>query len=293
MLNTRRPAVAGLFYPSDQDQLFESIHRSFTHTIGPGRFPLRDRSVVKTNRIECVLAPHAGYDYSGPVAAHTYQLAHDFFLSNKGKKCTVFILGPNHYGIGSAVSVSPHKYWSTPLGIVEVDNSTAKKLIEKSSILDLEEIAHSKEHSIEVQLPFLQTVIPSEVQARFIPISMMLQDIETSKELAEVIVGIMQDSDQSFLVVGSSDLTHYESQEQASFKDRKLLQTVQDLELSAFYNVVERLGVTACGYGPIAVVMQISKLLGRRFGEVLKYATSGDITGEKFSVVGYSAVHFV
>lgn len=285
--------VAGIFYPDDQDELFETIHGCFTHSIGPGRFPQRDNSTSKTDRVECVLVPHAGFNYSGPVAAHSYQLAHDFFISNKGKKCTVFVLGPNHYGIGSGVSISPHRYWSTPLGILEVDNFTARKMTQNSTVLDIDEIAHSKEHSIEVQLPFLQAVLPTGIRARFIPISMMLQDIDTSQELAENIISVMQDSNQSFLVVGSSDLTHYEPQNRASLKDQKVLEAVHNIEVSAFYNVVERLGVTACGYGAIATVMQISKLLGRRRGEVLRYATSGDITGEKSSVVGYSAVRFV
>ena len=285
--------VSGTFYPDDQDELLETIHSCFTNSIGPGRFPQRDNGGSKTDRVECVLVPHAGFKYSGPIAAHSYQLAHDFFISNEGKKCTAIILGPNHYGIGSGLSISPHRYWSTPLGILEVDNTTAKKMTQNSSSLDMDDIAHSKEHSIEVQLPFLQAVLPSDIRARFIPISIMLQDIDTSMELAERIVRVMQDSNQSFLVVGSSDLTHYESQNQASFKDRKVLEAVHNLDVTSFSNAIERFGVTACGYGPIATVMQISKLLGRRRGEVLRYATSGDITGEKSSVVGYSAVHFV
>lgn len=285
--------VAGLFYPDDPDRLFESIHRCFTHSVGPGRFPLPDDDVEETHRIECIVAPHAGYDYSGPVAAHSYQLAHDFFAANADGKNMVFILGPNHHGIGSAVSLSPHKYWSTPLGLVEVDAILTQRLVKKSSVLDIDEFAHSREHSIEVQLPFLQSILPPDCKIRFVPISVMMQDIETSKELAEDIFNVVQDSEQSFLIVASSDLTHYESQQQASIKDQNLLEPVKNLDLLSFYNVVERFGITACGYGPIAAVMQLSKLLGRKRGRVLKYATSGDVTGENSSVVGYSAVHFV
>lgn len=289
----RQPAVAGLFYPENQDRLFESIRRCFTHSLGPGRFPGVNTKSDSTDRVECLVAPHAGYDFSGPIAAHAYQVVHDFLCSNKERETTVFIIGPNHYAIGSAVSVAPHKYWSTPLGDIEVNVSIANRMVKESKILDMDEFSHSREHSIEVQLPFLQAMVSSDSTVRIIPICMMLQDIKTSNQLAKEILATIRKSVNSILIIASSDLTHYEPQGQALSKDRKLLEAIQKLDLLSFYNVIERLDLTACGYGPISVVMQISKAVGKESGCLLKYATSGDVTGEDDSVVGYSSVRFV
>jgi AmmeMemoRadiSam system protein B len=245
-------------------------------------------------RVECLIVPHAGYLYSGPVAAHSYQVAHNFFQHFKDKdQINVVILGPNHYGVGSGVSVSPASYWETPLGKIRVNSEMATAITQKSNIIDVDEISHSREHSIEVQIPFLQAVSSSIRGAiLFLPISLMLQDIETTTAVAEELVKIIQVSDDPFLIIGSSDLTHYEDQESASLKDKKLLEEVQKMNPGSFYNSLARLKVSACGYGAISTVMQVSKLVGKKEGKLLKYATSGDTSGVRSSVVGYSSVHF-
>jgi MEMO1 family protein len=288
----RPPAVAGMFYPSGADELFEAVHRSFTHPLGPGKFPQKGTK-IQTSRVECLIVPHAGYEYSGPVAAHSYNVAWSFFTQNADKPVTVFIFGPNHYGIGSGVAVSPSEFWGTPLGEVKVDTELSKRIAKSTDIIDLDGIAHSREHSIEVQLPFLQVVSEMKKDLSIVPISFMLQDYETTKQVAEAVSEVVEDEKRPFLILGSSDLTHYEPQKQASVKDLKLLSKAQEMDTPAFYTVLEREDVTSCGYGAIATAMEIAKKDGKKQGKLLKYATSGDVTGDKSSVVGYPSVHFV
>ena len=291
---TRFPAVAGLFYPLDKDDLFESIHRCFTNHLGPGSFPQSgDFGRIETNRVECLIVPHAGYEFSGPVAAHSYYVANSFFQSSSEDAATVIILGPNHYGIGSGVALSRADRWMTPLGNAKVNSDISKKLTKMCDILDFDDLSHSKEHSIEVQLPFLQSVSRNKQNWSIVPISMMLQDIDTSKELAKAIFKLVNSSTGNFLLIASSDFTHYERQEEARKKDLKLLEQIKNLDLSSFYSVLERLSVTACGYGAMATLMQVAKDLGRQEGVILKYSTSGDVTNDMSSVVGYSSVRFI
>jgi MEMO1 family protein len=280
-----------MFYPSSADELFEAVHRSFTSPIGPGKFPHKSES-VQTSNVECLIVPHAGYEFSGPVAAHSYNIAWSFFFQNKGKPVTAFIFGPNHYGMGSGVAASPSEFWNTPLGDVKVDMELTKSLARSSDIIDLDGLAHSREHSIEVQIPFLQVVSEMKKDLSIVPISFMLQDIETTKQVAEAVSEVIKKEQRSFLVLGSSDLTHYEPHKQASAKDLKLLAKVEQMDTRAFYTVLERENISSCGYGAIATSMEVAKRNGRKQGKLLKYATSGDTSGNMSSVVGYPSVHF-
>lgn len=286
----REPAVAGMFYPSDPEILFESIHRCFTHSLGPGRFPTKRSGPSK--RVECLVVPHAGYEYSGPIAAHSYNVAFDIFCESKGT-LNVIILGPNHYGIGSGLAISSADGWKTPSGVIDVNKELRRSLCNSCEIVDVNDGAHSREHSIEVQLPFLQAISRNSTGWSFLPVSMMLQDIETAIELGDAITKIISESPGRFLVIASSDLTHYESQVQAKLKDENLLDQVKKVDLTGFYTVLERSSVSACGYGPIAAVLHIASSLGKSAAAVLKYATSGDVTGDYSSVVGYPSVRFV
>lgn len=296
-LSIRQPAVAGQFYPSEKDELYELIHRSFTSSIGPGKFPSPSisQSIEEISTVECFIVPHAGYIYSGPVAAHSYKVAFDFFQKFKGEeRIIVFIFGPNHYGIGSGVALSGATKWRTPLGDVALASDHVKILASDSRIMDIDDIAHSREHSIEVQVPFLQATAGSLIEkVSIIPICLMLQDIDTAVEVGGEVFSLIEQMKSPVLVIGSSDFTHYEPHEKASLKDHALLEEVTKLQIPTFYNVLERRNVTACGYGAIATVMHISHKLGKRRGLLLKYATSGDTSGDKSSVVGYSAVHFL
>ncbi|MFI5421876.1 MAG: AmmeMemoRadiSam system protein B, partial [Nitrososphaerales archaeon] len=150
-----------------------------------------------------------------------------------------------------------------------------------------------RDHSIEVQIPFVQAMAGALTERlSIIPISLMLQDLQTTTEIANSLVNVLQKNNGPFLILGSSDLTHYETQKSASKKDRKLLDDALKLDPPSFYKTLQRLNVTACGYGAISVVMQVSKALSKKTGSLLKYATSGDSSGDTSSVVGYSSVHY-
>ncbi len=299
---TRTPAVAGSFYPAERDRLFEEIHRCFTHSLGPGFFPSAARvggideeaQKVSTHSTRCLIVPHAGYMYSGPVAAHSYLQVSNFIASSPSEEFVAIVLGPNHYGLGSGVALSRNEAWETPLGTVQVSREISKQMLDSSSIVDIDDLAHLREHSIEVQIPFLQALATQQKRTfKLLPICLMLQDRETAQQVSESILSILRKKDgPSCLVLGSSDLTHYEAQRNANTKDRKLLSAVEKLDVLEFYKVLERENVTACGYGAIASVMYIAIGLGMKKGSVLKYATSGDVTGDESSVVGYSAVEF-
>ncbi len=280
-MHVRRAAVAGQFYPSDIRELRDAIESCFLHRLGPGRLP---PSEYEKKESTVLVSPHAGYQYSGPVAAHTYLHA-----SSVRKPESIVIIGPNHYGIGSGISSSKNCEWETPLGRVRVDDILAEKISELSGIVDFDEQSHRYEHSIEVQLPFIQYIYGNSV--KFVPICIAFQDIDTARTLGEAVADAIKGT--MSVVVASSDLTHYEPHETAKIKDMELLKVVEKLDVSAFYGVLHRLNVTACGYGAIASAMVVAKKLGFSRAEVLKYATSGEITQDLSSVVGYPSVRFV
>ncbi len=292
----RPPAVAGLFYPLEKEELRGSIRQSFLGELGPGSYSERQvQASASSQSIECFIVPHAGYTYSGQVAAHTYFKARELL---RGTECklTVIVLGPNHYGIGSGIALSPNTSWRTPLGDLEVNKSLSREISEKSGIVDFDAVSHSREHSIEVQLPFIQEVLSARRRVSFVPICLMLQDLETAREVADAIfsaLGHIQESRDQIFILASSDLTHYEPHDKAVLKDRKLLSLVESMDLLEYYSFLQRNNVSACGYGAIAAGMLLAGRFGKKRGKVLKYATSGDVTGDKSSVVGYSAVHFV
>lgn len=279
-MKLRRPAVAGTFYPLGCSELKTSIEESFLHRIGPGRKP--PSSEVINERVALV-SPHAGYMYSGPVAAHGY-----YACSYLERIELAVIAGPNHHGIGSGVATFREGAWQTPLGRVEVDSDSAKRLVELSGIVDFDESAHAYEHSIEVQIPFLQYIYGNKF--KILPISMMLQDLSTAVEVGRAIANCVRDK--KCLLIASSDFTHYEEQEVASKKDYEAIKAILQMDVSGVYDTIERLDLTMCGYGPVAMVITAAKEMSITGGRLLKYATSGDITGDYSSVVGYASILF-
>jgi len=275
-LKVRRPAQAGSFYPSERPALVSQLEKCFLHKLGPGILPkLQERG---ERRIISAVSPHAGYMYSGPVAANLY-----LALASDGVPSTVVILGPNHYGIGTGVSAMVEGVWQTPLGEVEIDSAVAKKICKNSDIIDLDDSAHINEHSIEVQLPFLQYVYGNRF--KFVPISMMMQDIQTSRNVGE---SIAKSTDkENVLIIASSDLSHYEPQKQAERKDRLAMNAILKLDEEELQRVVELENMSMCGYGPVSSAIITGKLLGARDAKIVSYQTSGDITGHYGQVVGY------
>lgn len=290
----RHPAVAGTFYPDKKDSLFEEIHRAFTSELGPGTFPSKSEKSASTLP-GCFVVPHAGYMYSGPIAAHSYFRMAAMISSSRDRSVIAIIIGPNHYGVGSGIALSKSETWETPLGLVKVNHEISKKIMKESSnIIDIDSESHSREHSIEVQIPFLQTISAlRKVELEIVPICLMLQDRESAEQVSKSILRVIEGNPSKFLMVASSDLTHYEPEEAARTNDMKLIEAIKRTNVVEFYKVLERYNVSACGYGAIATVMYVAKGLGKKEGKLLKYATSGGTTGDRSSVVGYSAVEFV
>ena len=279
--NRRAPAVAGVFYPSAADELNQLIELSFKERrFGPGDLP--PSKELSRRRIYGIISPHAGYIYSGAVAANGY------YETSSMNFDRVVIIGPNHYGIGTGLATVRDGIWETPLGQVEIDTELASRISENSGILDFDDLAHSRDHCLEVQLPFLQYI--KKNQFKLVPIIMIMQDKVTASEIGESIA----DSTRALnaLLIASSDFTHYEPNSEAHRKDRELIEAILSLDISIFYTTLERLNVSACGYGAIASIMTAAKALGATKGELLRYATSGDMIGDTNNVVGYESIIF-
>lgn len=278
-MRRRKSAVAGLFYPSSSDRLKEKIEECFLHELGPKKLPPKEETV----KVIGTVSPHAGYEYSGPVAAHGF-----YELSSLDQVEVFVILGPNHYGFGSGVAAPLSDEWETPLGTVPIDVYLARRLMVTSKFVDMDDAAHWREHSIEVQIPFLQHSIRGTFKV--LPISMALQDVGTAIEVGDALYKILKDV--NAVLIASSDFTHYEPHEEAKKKDMRAIEAILSMDVSELYRVIERYDISMCGYGPVAVVMTAAKQLGAREAKLLKYATSGDVTGDYSSVVGYGSIAF-
>jgi len=274
----RKPAVSGLFYPAHFEELQNDIKSLFLNSrFGPGALP----PSKKGGRIYGIVVPHAGYSYSGAIAANA------FYQISSLNFDTVVIIGPNHYGIGCNIATVKDGAWKTPLGSIRVDAELADKLLENYEKVESDPLAHSRDHCIEVQIPFLQYINTS---LTFLPIILNKQDKNTTAELGKVLGQII--NDRNVMLIGSSDLTHYEPNEQAYAKDGELISSITSMDIQNFYSVLENSRVSACGYGAIATVMFASKAIGATRGKLLRYATSGDVAGDLSSVVGYSSILF-
>jgi MEMO1 family protein len=199
------------------------------------------------------------------------------------------IVAPNHYGVGSGVSSCRGGEWETPLGRMKVDRTAAEELADATGILDFDPASHQLEHSLEVQLPFLQMIYGDSIP--FLPVSISFQDVETTQTLAEGVAKVVKG--RKAVLIASSDLTHYEPAEVARGKDTALIKQMEKMDVGGFYSTLQQLEITACGFGAISTIMQAAKLLGCKRGELLKYASSGDTTGDNNQVVGYCSLRFV
>ena len=280
-MKVRHPAVAGSWYAGISEALRAQLENCFTHTLGPSKLP---KVAEKGPRnIVGLVCPHAGYMYSGPVAAHSYyQLAMD------GKPDVIVIFSPNHTGRGSALSLMNEGAWRTPLGDVEIDAEAANKILRESRIIDVDEEAHVYEHSIELQLPFLQYLYGSAF--KFVPICFLMQDLESSRVVGQATAKAL--AGKNALVIASTDMTHYEPQERAERNDRAAIDAALKLDEKQYYFTVESYAISTCGYGPTMAAITASKLLGAKKAQLLCYKTSGDVTGDYSSVVGYASISF-
>jgi len=275
----RKPAVAGSFYMASPEGLRKQIEECFLSPFGPGKIP--QINPVGPSRIIGLVSPHAGYIYSGPVAAHGfYHLAQDRVPE------TVIILGPNHSGYGNPVAICSSGVWDTPLGSLEIDEELLVEIERSSEIISIDDLAHRMEHSIEVQLPFLRYIYGARCQ--FIPICMLDQNLETSLAVGETLAKVL--AEREAVIIASTDFTHYEPQKQAEHKDKQALQAIVSLKPKELVRVVESLRISMCGSGPVMAMLAAATKLGAREGQILAYHTSGEITGEYEAVVGYASV---
>jgi len=262
----RNPVVAGQFYPGAASQL-----RAMIET-------LVDKTAVKEEVIGLV-SPHAGYIYSGPVAGAT--------ISRIKFKGTFIIMGPNHTGLGKPLSIMTEGTWSTPLGEVEIDSELGKKLLSISNHLQEDHVAHLREHSIEVQLPFLQYF---KKDIKIVPIVFAYSAGSIYKEIGREIAQAIKELNKEVVIIASSDMTHYEPQESAQRKDNQAIEAILDLNEDELLRRVEELNISMCGYAPVVSLISAAKELGATGAELVRYQTSGDTSGDYSSVVGYAGI---
>jgi AmmeMemoRadiSam system protein B len=273
-MKIRKPAVSGIFYAGSARELEEQIEWCYKHELGPGAIPQVNSK--GRGEIVAIVVPHAGYYYSGPVAAHAYKE-----LAEDGVFDTAIILGPNHTGYGYPVSLWAGTSWSTPLGEVEINKKLAQTLL--GGVIKADETAHLHEHSIEVQLPWLQYLYKN---VKIVPITMLAQDIETARTVGKAIA----ETSDNLIIVASSDFTHYEPHSVALEKDSSVIEAIVALDEEELYGRCERLDCTMCGYGPVASAIVAAKEMKAQKASLLKYATSGDTSGDFSRVVGYGSI---
>jgi AmmeMemoRadiSam system protein B len=282
----RKPIVSGQFYADDFDELNTQIKESFNSKFGPGALPLKKRS----KEILGIIAPHAGYMYSGPGAAWAYkEIAESKFAD------LYIMLGLSHSGFKTCISLED---WETPFGIVKTDKEFGKKLIKKGVLLNEE--AHKHEHSIEVQLPFLQFANKDYLkQIKILP--MIVSPDKPYDEIANMINDAIKESKLKVCIITSSDFTHFgfnygyfpfneNIKENIYGLDKGAINYIKELNAYRFLDYTDQTGATICGKYPIAVALELSKLLGGKKAKLLHYYTSGDIIEDYGSAVGYASI---
>lgn len=277
MERIRLPAVAGSFYPDDAEELTETLVECFERSaLGPRGYK------VPSPQLLGGMVPHAGYHYSGPCAAH-------FYAAVDPDVSSVVVLGVNHRGRGSAAALSPADYWETPLGRVRLDRELRAALAQQVACLTIDEVPHAEEHSIEVQLPFLQSRLKDFT---FLPISLSHLSADACARLGEALAELYRRrtaAGMKTVLIASSDLSHYLSPKETERLDGLALQRVLSLDPAGLLETVAKEDITMCGVFPTTVLLFAAKALGAREGRLLKHCHSGDAVPMK-EVVGYASV---
>jgi len=267
----RQPAVAGRFYPAKAERLRAEVE---AYTNSPANAPVE----AKIRAMGCVV-PHAGYMYSGHVAGAVYRRLE---LPQR-----MVILCPNHTGMGEPLAVMSEGAWQTPLGNVAIDAELAGELKQQMPLLSEDEAAHRFEHALEVQLPFLQVLAPG---FQFVPITVGTGNFEVLSSLGVVIGNTLAREGGRFLLIASSDMNHYESDSVTRVKDRRAIDQLLALDARGLYEVVKEGHISMCGYGPAVVMLTAARKLGATKAELIRYATSGDVSDDRDKVVGYAGI---
>jgi len=269
----RQPAVAGRFYPANAQHLRAEVETYTTTPATPSGEPQ-----AKIRAFGCVV-PHAGYVYSGHVAGAVFgrlELPRRYV-----------ILCPNHTGMGEPLAVMSSGLWHTPLGDAPIDEKLAGELKAKLPLLSEDQAAHRYEHALEVQLPFLQ-VLAAKFQ--FVPITVGTSNFNVLSSLGTVIGSVAAEVGEAVLVIASSDMNHYESDSVTRVKDRRAIDQLLALDPRGLYDVVHQGDISMCGYGPAVVMLTAARKMGATRAELIRYATSGDVSGDRDAVVGYAGI---
>lgn len=262
----REPAVAGRFYPANSDQLRADLESY----LSPHQ--------ARVNAVGCI-APHAGYMYSGQVAGTV------FSRLEIPERCIV--LCPNHTGRGHPLAIMPAGAWRTPLGQVPIDQSLALKLLDVFPALTEDSAAHRYEHAIEVELPFLQVCRPN---IKFVPIAIGTGQLLILQELGQAVASVLQSDKERVMMIASSDMNHYEDDATTRVKDRKAIEKILALDAPGLYETVMNESISMCGFGPVVVMLTAANQVGAQKAELVQYATSGDVSGDREMVVGYAGI---
>lgn len=262
------PAVAGQFYSGTA----LGLERQLKQLIDPK---------AKKEKIIGAIVPHAGYIYSGRVAGAVFSAIE--------RADTFIILGPNHTGYGKQFSIMSSGLWKTPLGEVKIDEELGETLLKNSQFLEEDDLAHRFEHSLEVQVPFLQYLFSSE-KIKIVPIVMASGDLSDYQKLGKELSQTIQQSKKQAVVLASSDMTHYEAQELAESKDKKAIDKILKLDEEGLLDIINEHHITMCGSAPAAVLLSYAKQREATSARLIKYETSAKTSGDFSSVVGYAGV---
>jgi AmmeMemoRadiSam system protein B len=266
----RHPAVAGRFYPGDPENLRTEALGYLSQSSSANQAPVR--------AVGCI-APHAGYMYSGHVAGAV------FARVEVPRRCIV--LCPNHTGMGRALAIMSEGAWQTPLGEVPIDAELAGALKRNFPALQEDSAAHRAEHAAEVELPFLLLRQP---KVRFVPIALGTSQFEVLEQLGKALADVIAAQNDPVLTVASSDMNHYESDAVTRVKDHRAIERILSLDPRGLFDVVTQQDISMCGFGPAVAMLTAARQLGAKSAELVKYATSGDISGDRDMVVGYAGV---
>jgi len=266
----RHPAVAGRFYPGDPESLRQEASSYLSQSSFTKEAPVR--------AVGCI-APHAGYMYSGHVAGAVF--------SSVEIPRTCIVMCPNHTGMGHALSIMGEGKWQTPLGSVPIDGDLAADLKQRLPALQEDSAAHRAEHAAEVELPFLQLRQP---ELRFVPIALGTGQFAVLERLGNAIADAITARSEPVLIVASSDMNHYESDTVTRVKDQRALERILTLDARGLYEVVRQQNISMCGFGPAVAMLTAARKLGAKSAQLIKYATSGDVSGDRDMVVGYAGV---
>ena len=267
----RRPTVAGRFYSSDARSLIEEVKLHIPQS--------SESKLAEKFRAVGIVSPHAGFMYSGDVAGAVY--------SRIEIPDTIILMGPNHTGLGERVSVMTEGTWNMPQGDIKVDNQLADAICRISLTAQKDHQAHQKEHALETQLPFLQFY---RDEFKIVPICMMRLRLDECEEISRAIVKAVEQAGRSILIVASSDMTHYETHENATKKDKGAINQILNLDARGLFNEVRDKNISMCGVNPAVIMMMCARKIGAKEAFLAKYMTSGEISGDMDHVVGYAGI---